>query len=306
MGTQYLYDGRFDAARSEFNRVLAVDTSNAEASSKLIDCDIGSEIDNNTSDKGLLYIQLNTLMEHDSNDPFPYYFTGNLNIKEGDLTNAKSNYKIAISKDKSFADAYNYLGLVYDQEDDSPEALNNFKTAYDLSNGNALYARNIASVYYELGYFDDAKYWYETSINIDKMSLVLDTGYADTLRILDKLEDASEIQHKQMNFTPNNSMEFFSHFNILYVKTDSGEIVNINNYNMSKFYAYYDLALTDYLLGDETNALYSMKKANKIQIDNESKSNVLRILNININDLQHKQPKYINKTIEFQNKFEIV
>lgn len=75
---------------------------------------------------------------------------------------------------------------------------------------------------------------------------------------------------------------------------------------MKKYYAYYDIALTYYLLENEIQAMKYVNKADNLYLDADSALSVKDILDFDIETLQIAQlnnKTLINKTIEFMNKF---
>jgi len=100
---------------------------------------------------------------------------------------------------------------------------------------------------------------------------------------------------------------------ILYSQGDEKANLSINKYTWSfsnidlsstqsiKYYIYYDIAMTYYLLENETQAIEYVNKTKLLQIDNKTKSSIRTLLYSQAMYLQKTQPRYINQSIKFQN-----
>jgi len=79
--------------------------------------------------------------------------------------------------------------------------------------------------------------------------------------------------------------------------------VNFFDYSKKKSYAYYNIALTYYLLGNESEAKGYLKKAKDLHLDKESELDVKRLIYFDIGMLGAKQPALLNRTEEFMREF---
>ena len=83
----------------------------------------------------------------------------------------------------------------------------------------------------------------------------------------------------------------------------NSDIIFFYDYPEKKYYAYYNLALTYYLLGNETEAIQYVKKANDLQIDKNLELDVKKLINYDIDNLQEEESSFLNRTEEFRRKF---
>lgn len=131
-------------------------------------------------------------------------------------------------------------------------------------------------------------------------------GFSNSYRCLGRLEDALDIQKRQIKLMEdNNTTSLPINQKGINCRDNSGDIILLNS-SMEKYYFYYNIALTYYLLNDEKMAQENYNKANGLNLDLYSKLKVLDVVNLDIKNLQktiEKKPKLQNKIIEFQNKF---
>ena len=177
------------------------------------------------------------------------------------------------------------------------QALANLSIACNLSPWNLLYQDNIADAYYIKKDYQNATDWYNKTLYLDKYHLISYLGLAHCYRQQGKIEDALENQ-KML---------------ILYLQDDEKANLSINRYAWSfsnvdlsstqsiKYYIYYDIAMTYYLLENETQAIEYVNKTKLLQIDNKTKSSIRTLLYSQAMYLQKTQPKYVNQSIKFQN-----
>ena len=79
--------------------------------------------------------------------------------------------------------------------------------------------------------------------------------------------------------------------------------IYLKNDPEKKYYAYYNTALTYYLLGDEKKTTEYVKRANDLHIVNHLESDVKELLDFDIENLQVEQSNFKNRTSEFRNIF---
>ena len=70
-----------------------------------------------------------------------------------------------------------------------------------------------------------------------------------------------------------------------------------------RYYGYYDIALTSYLLGHTEEAESYVNKAKDIQIDPYAASEIKRLMNSHIERLQEEQERFRAKADDFRTKF---
>lgn len=161
-------------------------------------------------------------------------------------------------------------------QNDTDNALVNFIQASNLSSSNEKYQANIAEIHYARKDYKNAVYWYNSTLSLDKNDLIPYFFYSNSYRCLGDLENARKIQEQQIKLMEDNSTKdqpINKRPISFYFKTKLGDKVKLDN-NQKIYYAYYNTALTHYLLGNETKTLEYLNKAKDLQLDPDSESKV--------------------------------
>jgi tetratricopeptide (TPR) repeat protein len=310
LGIKFLYVEEVSAARSEFNQVLKVDPLNQNATKGLFECDLYKDIENSSSDPNnykpwIIRTKLNELAKEYPNDSIPEFYSGKLasNFGEYYKKTAIEHYNEAIRRDKSNAAAYNGLGIIYENEYNLNKSREFYQEAVNYSDWDTEYRYNLANIYYELKDYGESSNLYAGTVTLDQNYLSQYIGISNSLRCKGDLKFASYYQEKQIELMENNSIVNLNYNNNnIRFHLNSRETINLNTNNEKKLYAYYNMALTYYLLGNETGTLEFLKKANTVDINTDNKKDVKSLLIFDIENLQNTQPNFMNKTIEFRNK----
>jgi len=302
LGTQFLNEEEIEAARNEFSQALRVDPLNQNATKGLFECDVFSSLFNNSCNPDITKKQLDLLNTTYPNDPLPSLYLGDLYDGFGDIANAKKSYQRAIDIDSSVASAYNGLGVIYDSQNNTSDALAMYKKAYDSSPWNGKYRANIASELGSLGYYKDSNAWIANTTRICPNSINVYTKYIGNCMSSGDFKNASMMQEYQIKLfedkdIANMSLNRGDYTSVL----RSGEYVYIPH-DSEKFYAYYRMALIYYMLGNDNGALEYVNEANNLT-DDDTKLKIKDMINDDIKWIQLYQPQDINKTNAFRNKF---
>lgn len=283
---------------------MRVDPLNQTAISYLDKCDVFSEAINTSYDPTIVEIKLTNILKENPNDPLSHLYFGNFAYRIGDLEKAEKFYKETINlSNGSIAAAYFGMGMIYSQNH-RIDAQEWFKKAVNLSHFNIQYLNNLAGAYDESRNYADASYWFYRTLLLNPAYLVPYLGYSNSLRCLGDLINAVKVQEQQvkmMEIDDTKNLKFNQ--GAMLCPINSHESIYLNTYDQKKYYYYYNIALTYYLLGEENKTRESIQKANVLTLDVDSKSNVKRILNYDVENLQKEQPNLINKTTEFRNKY---
>jgi tetratricopeptide (TPR) repeat protein len=302
LGTQFLNEEEIEAARNEFSQALRVDPLNQNATKGLFECDVYSSIFNSSYNPDITKKQLDLLNTTYPNDPLPSLYLGDLYVNFGDITNAKRSYQRAIDMDSSVASAYNGLGGIYDSQNDTSNALIMYKKAYDSAPWNGKYRVNIASELGALGDYKDSNAWIANTSRICPNYVNVYSKYISHLMLLDDFKNASVLQEYQIKlFEDKDIMNMSLNRGDYTHGLRSGKIVSMNH-DSEKFYAYYNMALIYYMLGNDKRTLEYVNKANNLT-DDDTKLKIKDIINDDIEWIQQYQPQDINKTNAFRNKF---
>ena len=303
LGIHYLYVGQTDAAKVEFNQSLAVDPLNQTARTSLVECDIFSETSAAKYGPMITKMQLDKLLKENPNDPLPYLYLGTFSLVRAHNSDyAYDNYSKAINLDKSVADAYNGIGVIYYLQNETDQALDNFTKALNVSPWNLNYLNNIADMYFEKKDYEKANDQYHSAWILDPNFLPIYYGLSNSYRLMDNLEKARYYQEMLVEKLADDNitnLESNKHNTITY-PTKSRQFISLNDYPEKKYYAYYNIALTYYLLGNKAKTQEYLKKANDLHISKNLESDVKKRLDFDIELLQENQPNLINKLDDFR------
>lgn len=306
LGKSFLYVEQFDAARNEFKQVLEVDPLNQKARIYLFECDVFSEASDQRYDPEVTQKKLEELEREDKNDPLVYLYLGDFAFRCNNREDAINYYQKTIQLDNSVANAYAGLGYIYDQQNKTDEALEMYNKALNLSRWNIRYRNNIAYIYYERNDYKNATDWYYNILLLDNRLLFPYYCYSNCCRQSGDLDSALVYQDTLIGLLDDENitnLKFNKDYSwFLYDK--SREPIYLNDYPERKYYAYYSIALTYYLKGNENKTIEYVKRADGLHIDKNLESNMEKILDFDIDNLQKEQPNFRNRTIEFRNKFE--
>jgi tetratricopeptide (TPR) repeat protein len=134
------------------------------------------------------------------------------NYKLGYIMNEQGKYQKAVEyelaslklKDE-YAPAYNELGYAYSQLKQKSTALDNYLKAYNLNPQSAIYAANVADIYYdapELKDLDKATEYYKKSLAIENKSAVSNFRLGWILNEKQKYDDAKLYLNKAVELDP--------------------------------------------------------------------------------------------------------
>lgn len=98
-------------------------------------------------------------------DPRTYYVFGRVEQYKKNYEEAKSYYEKSIALKGDYADSRFWFALNYINEDEDYEsAVEHFRKAYELDEGNPVYACNLASALAETGEYDEAEKYFEKAL----------------------------------------------------------------------------------------------------------------------------------------------
>jgi hypothetical protein len=318
LGIRLLYNEHVDAAKAEFQKVLDVDKLNQPATRYLLECDLYNAtlplqgpLNSTNYDPEITHIQLKTLLNENQTDPLVHFYYGNFALTTLHLPEAASCYSNATKLDPSFAAAYHRLGLVMSLQQQHDLALPYLKTAVNISPFIIMYTNDLADEFYDLKDYKQAFYYYCGAMNINKNVLWPYVGASNSQRCLGHLETARDIQEDQIKLMKeNNTKNLTIHQQGLCYSTNSTNLPGyralcLYSYDEIQYYFYYNIALTYYLLRNETKTQEYLQQAADLHLHIDSESNAKNLLNYDIENLQKARPEYEDKTTEFTNNYGI-
>ncbi len=305
LGTQFLKLEQYDAARSEFKQVLEVDPLNQQARTGLRECEVFKDISNTSSDPEITKMELDEMMNENTSSPLIYLYLGDFALRIGDQKTALAYYQKSIDLDNTVADAYFNMGRIYDQQNQTDKAMEYYNKALNLSNMDLKFINGIAYLYYEKKDYPKAIKLYNYIYLLDSKYLLPYYSYSNSYRLLGNLNSALRYQELLIELLDDNNITNLeiNKDHGWYLYANSKKSIYLENDPERKYYAYYSIALTYYLLGDEKKTIEYVKRANDLHIAKHLESDAKELIDFDIKNLQVEQPNFKNKTADFKNRF---
>jgi tetratricopeptide (TPR) repeat protein len=293
LGNSLLNVGQAEAAQAEFEKALEVDALNTEAHEGALQADLFMYIQGDDYDKGIAERKLDELLERYPKDTNLLTFMGDV-FSYYDNEEALKDYKKAVEINPNNAYAYSGMASIYYDQGKYDKNLEMAKKAYDLAPWDSILQHNYANALYGEGRYKDAIIQYEDLTSWDPQHLWAYHDLAQLYRLTDDLymaqwsyeqfiamledEEVTSLEKNQggMTFTTG---------------PDSYPVYLFENSDM-RYYAYYSIALTSYLLGNTGEAASYVDKAEDIQIDPNVESEIKRLINYDITLLIEKQEQF--------------
>ncbi len=302
LGNSFLNVAQLDEAKIEFEAALKLDPLNSETQLGLFKSDTFKSIEQRDFDPEIMEKKLKMILQENPEDPHVFYFLGEI-YRSIDSEQALKYYQTAIDKDPSIAAAYFGIGVIYDEQNKSDDALKMYEKAVNLSRWNQVFLDNLGDQYYQRKEYQKAIEQYELLLRLEGRFLVAYYTLSNAYRLTGNLEQARLDQERLIKLLGDaNVTSMKRNQQAWFLRTRSNQ-VNFYDYPEKKFYAYYNIALTYYLRGNETEAIQYIKKANDLHIDKDLELEIKGLINFDIDNLQEEQSSFRNRTEEFKRKF---
>ena len=302
LGNSFLNVMQLDAAKIEFEEALKLDPLNLSAKRGLTKSEIFTPILINDYDPEVMEKRLELILEENPNDPHAFLFLGII-YTPINQDKALEYYQKAIDNDPSIAAAYFGIGVIYDQQKKPDEALKMYRVALNFSKWNQVFLSNLGDQYYLRKDYQKAIEQYDLLLTLDDRLLPVYYTVSNAYRLRGNLEQARMDQEKLIKLLDNENVTCFMRNQQAWYFHSEHENIFFYEYPEKKYYAYYNLAITYYLMGNETEALIYVKKAEDLNLDRDLEKQVKKLIHFDIDTLQEEQKDYRNRTEEFRSKF---
>ena len=271
----------------------------------LLECDVFGDSSNTTSDPEIIKAKLDELLTENNSNPLVFLYLGDFALRSGDQNTALAYYQKTIDLDNTVADAYFNMGSIYHQQNQTDKALENYNKALSLSNLDLKFLNSIAYLYYEKKNYPKAIEYYNRTYLLNSNYLPQYFIISNSYRLLGNLDSALRYQELLDDLLDDSNItnQAINKDNGWCLYTKSKKPIYLKNDPEKKYYAYYNTALTYYLLGDEKKTTEYVKRANDLHIVNHLESDVKELLDFDIENLQVEQSNFKNRTSEFRNIF---
>ncbi|MBF0225549.1 MAG: tetratricopeptide repeat protein [Desulfobacterales bacterium] len=144
-----------------------------------------------------------------------YLQLADLNIANGNISNAIICYKKVISIMPEYADAYNNLGTVYDHIEMFDDALMCYKKATELNTDYDQAFYNIGFLFQKIGNLDDAIFYYKKSIELNPNFIAAYNNLGQSYNYKENFDEAIKCYKKAISLKPDCAEVFLNMGNTL-------------------------------------------------------------------------------------------
>ncbi len=315
LGDSFLNVGRPEAAKAEYDEALKLDPTNALVQLSFRKTELLAQILERNFDPATVYeqiLQLKNVGSADLPNAFNDKHLSHMLSFEGDIfldydeEEAERLYEEAASTNPQNPYPVAAVADLYMRQHKIDEALIRYKKAHQTATWHPQYQSNLAYALYENKQYEEAAEQYEDLLDWDPGLL---QGYFELPKVylvLGNLEDAYLIQRDLVESLVDDEKLTSLEKNkgrLFYLTDSQSSSVHLPSNTEKKFYAYYSIALTSYLLGKEEEAEEYVSRARDVPISSYSKSEVIRLMQHDIRILQEEQEGLVDKTDEFKSEF---
>jgi tetratricopeptide (TPR) repeat protein len=259
----------FQFAKSEFRQVMDLDKNHSEARKSLEKIGIYEAIQESDTDSAVLEQKIKALLAENPNDFHSRVLMAELYIGT-DPEKAMENLQVAVEINPKAPGALFRMGILYQQQQNIPQAIEMMKKAIEVSNQSPLYRLNLGALYLKTGDEIKAEETYLALLKNDPTYLQTYFRISDLWMMRGNLNKALEFQqelakhleNRRTCILPKNQGKWF--FEI--VSNQQSEIIELYDIPEKKFYAWYGMALTMYLLDRKDEATRYAEKADSLSL----------------------------------------
>jgi tetratricopeptide (TPR) repeat protein len=256
-GRYFLNIGRYPEAKQAFQQALDLLATSSEAQLGLKKASVFDH-----GDREVIERNLKQLEKKNPTDSDVQVLMGKFHAAQNELPKAIQYYQTAIKQDPDAAEAYFGLGIVYDQQGRSSEAMEMFRKAFNISESSPRYVNNLAYLYAEQKNYDEALRLYGM---LDQNFPIASLEIAHIYRLTGRLEQARGLQENLVGSLDNPYiMHRPENQEPWYYKTDRETIILADPVD-KKCYVYYSLAATLFLDNHPAEAEAYVNKARELR-----------------------------------------
>ncbi len=297
LGKSFLDIGQYEAAKREYQEALKIDPANPEAQMGLYKAGVYGSIQGQYSPE-VIEQRINLILDVNPKDPHAYAFLGKLYATIDEDTAIK-HYEKAKSLDPNVATAYFGLSILYDKRGRLDEAIEMLETATKLSKWNQSYLNNMAYLYSKKKQYSRATETYERVLQLDEAFLLTYYEIASVYRLMGNFKEALVYQQALVDGLNDPEITAQPKNEIWYFEIGNEEIY-FYDLPEKKYYAYYSLSVTLFLLGKEQEAEGFMKMADNLEIDYSE--SVKALVDSDLTRLQKEKPTLTNRIEAYRKK----
>ncbi len=269
LGNSLLNVSNLEVAKTEFENAIKIDPLNTDAQLGLIKSEIFYSTKNGIYNAEVSRKKIELILEEKPSDPHACSFLGDVynslfTDEHADI--ALELYNKAISFDDKIATAYFGIGSINDRRGKLDDALSWYTKAYNLSQWNPFYANSIAYQCLQRKQYKEAVKKYELILRIQGDFIIPYYNISNCYRILGNFEIAHSYLLCLLDLLENNKITSLNYNRGAWFYNVYSENILINNFEEKKCWAYYGMALTNYLLDDNVNTNKYIEQVKLLQI----------------------------------------
>jgi len=308
VGNTFLKADEPEAAKEEFDRALKLVPNHREAQlgafkAKLfLDITEGEPATTSTSiaEWEITKKRLFLLLEEHPNDADLWAYRASISPTP---KTALDRFQKATELDHTHAFAYSGKADVYEAQGKLDLYVKAKKRAYELAPWKSIYVNNFANALSKKEQYEDAIAVYEDLRYSDPQYLWAYSDLAGLYRITGNLQTAHSYGKEFIERSQDEEIRSLNRDELARFFTGpNSDPVVITADSEKRYYGYYDIALTSYLLGHTEEAESYVNKAKDIQIDPYRASEIKRVLESDIEQLQEEQEQFRAKAEDFRMK----
>jgi tetratricopeptide (TPR) repeat protein len=291
LGKSFLDIGQYGAAEREYQEALTLDPANARAQMGLYKARV-YELMQGQYTPEVIEQRINLILSVSSEDPHAYAFLGDLYASIDEDTAIK-HYEKARSLDPSVASAYFGLSVLYDRQGRLDEAIEMLEIATKRSKWNQSYLNNLAYLYAKKKQYAQAAETYKRVLQLDEAFLLTYYELANLYRLMGNLQEAAFYQQELVRRLDDPEITSLSKNKMSWYFEIGDQQIYFNDLPEKKYYAYYSLSVTLFLLGKEQEAEGFMKEARDLEIDD--RESIKALVDFDLTRLREENPHLINR-----------
>jgi tetratricopeptide (TPR) repeat protein len=308
IGNTFLNVGSTEAAKQEFEQALDIAPGNEAAAKGAYKVDVFEDVEGQY-DPGVTLQRLSLLLEQYPNDTHAYAFRGTVRYQEvvpdpnlppdaqqDELYQpALSDLEKAVHLNESNAYAYNSIADIYYDLGQYDTTLKYAEKAYHLYSRDLSYKHDYANALYANKHYKDAIEEYEEITLLDWQFMLPYHDLAQLYRLTDfpDLYSSQWYYEQFIDMLEDNEITSLDKNQGGFGFTtgpDSPPVYLVENPEI-RYYAYYSIALTSYLLGQTEDAERYVNEAKDIQVNPNLEAEVQRLLEYDVKVLQEEHPE---------------
>ncbi|MBN2427168.1 MAG: hypothetical protein JXK94_02405 [Deltaproteobacteria bacterium] len=289
LGNTFLSTNQLEAAKIEFHKALEMDPTKVQAQMGVFKSEVFEPITpQRIYDPEVMKKKLMLILKENPSDPHALSFMGNVYLYV-DRKKAEEFFKRATAQDSSLAAGYYGLGLIHDIENRLDEALEMYEKALSLSEWNQHYLNNVAYKYLQKKQYKQAIEKYYLLLSLDQRYLLAYYTIANAYRLSNDFYSAQWYQKRLLALMDDEEITALDrNKGVWFFHVESDNLVQFFDFPKKRCYAYYNIALTSFLLGLEEESRAFLEKARDLGTPEEP--NVKELVNFDISALEKEQP----------------